>query len=353
MNKYDGLFGRGDVIRTHSLQWVDVFNPDPETLVIEDIAHALSNQPRFTGHTDSFYSVAQHSIMTAMLVPDEHKLTALMHDASEAYLMDIASPIKAKLANYKDIENGLMAAIAKKFGFTYPLPKEVKDADLKMLHSEWEDLMIDKKTTVFVSGYSMVVMTPPQAKAEFIRQFNQFHEPKFLGAIMAGTKSERFKERVDEREMIVVGTPGKPWPKDPAFDLWKKAKKERSSNMVEASPIPEGMMEFLDELRKRMLYPYTNIREVKLPEPAPMPINPWPKSIQDALDYAYANGYSPDILKPKADAETIREVSPFEYRICGVSDCNGIATVEKSRKLPGLLKVVTYLCAVHSREVKP
>jgi 5'-deoxynucleotidase YfbR-like HD superfamily hydrolase len=68
----------------------------------------------------------------------EHKLAALLHDASEAYLVDIPRPIKLKLTEYHPIENNLMRVIAEKYGFHYPLHNAVKQADEKMLQQEWD-----------------------------------------------------------------------------------------------------------------------------------------------------------------------------------------------------------------------
>ena len=91
----DGLVvGAADTIYTYTGRMIRPLDPDPADICIEDIAHALSMQPRFTGHLRKFSSVAEHCIRTAMLAPDHLKLEALLHDASEAYLADIARPVK-------------------------------------------------------------------------------------------------------------------------------------------------------------------------------------------------------------------------------------------------------------------
>ena len=132
-----------DCIRTFTGLYINVFSPTPEMICIEDIAHGLSNQCRFAGHLNKFYSVAQHSWHCYTLVSDEHKLAALLHDASEAYLCDMPKPIKKNLPDYCKIEDNLMKVISKKFGFEYPSSKEVKEADKTMLIVEWEKLMIN------------------------------------------------------------------------------------------------------------------------------------------------------------------------------------------------------------------
>jgi len=131
------------IIQTHSGALVSPFNPDPATLHLTDIAHALSHICRFTGHTRAFYSVAEHSVRVARLVPPEDRLAALLHDATEAYLCDIATPVKAMLPGYAAAEERLALVIADKWGVTYPWPESVKRADRIMLHSEARELMGD------------------------------------------------------------------------------------------------------------------------------------------------------------------------------------------------------------------
>lgn len=130
-------------IRTFSGKYINPCKPDSSLICIEDIAHALSMQPRFGGHLPVFYSVAQHCVLTSSIVADEHKLSALLHDASEAYLIDVPRPVKEQLPNYKEIESKLMVVIAGKFGFDWPLHGNVKDADEDMLLHEWNSLMLN------------------------------------------------------------------------------------------------------------------------------------------------------------------------------------------------------------------
>ena len=129
-------------IRTYTGKVFDLKILDPDSICIEDIAHALSFVPRFGGHLKQLYSVAQHSIEAVFLVPDEHKLAALLHDASEAYIGDMPSPFKKLMPDYKELENNLMIVIAEKFGFQYPLHPEVKKADNILLNTEWDRLVI-------------------------------------------------------------------------------------------------------------------------------------------------------------------------------------------------------------------
>lgn len=131
-------------IRTAHGFYVNVFEPDVSTININDIAHALSMQCRFGGHLPVFYSVAQHCVTMSRLMHESHKMAALLHDASEAYLLDIPRPIKSRLSNYKEIEDQLMKLIAAKFGFSYPLHEKVKEVDEYMLQWEWHRLMLGK-----------------------------------------------------------------------------------------------------------------------------------------------------------------------------------------------------------------
>jgi len=142
-----------DCIRTVTGKYVNVFDPKPDMFVIEDIAHALSMQTRFGGHLPYFYSVAQHSTNCYYLIENkDHAFAALMHDASEAYLLDIPRPIKQRLSNYKDIEHNVMLCLSEVFGFQYPLSKEVKEIDEQLLQIEWDSLMLRKNSAIEIKS---------------------------------------------------------------------------------------------------------------------------------------------------------------------------------------------------------
>lgn len=121
-------------------------DPKPEDIDILHIAHALSNICRWTGQVKTFYSVAEHCLDVAWLVPPELELTGLLHDASEAYIGDIASPLKWLLADrapgvLREIEDNIHRAISKRFGTVYPFPPEIKHADKVAAATERRDLI--------------------------------------------------------------------------------------------------------------------------------------------------------------------------------------------------------------------
>ncbi len=93
----------------------DLLDPAGSHFTINDIAHGLGRVCRFAGHTNRFYSVAEHSVLVARLVPPEHARAALLHDASEAFIGDVTRPLKALLPDYRAIEARIEDAIASRF----------------------------------------------------------------------------------------------------------------------------------------------------------------------------------------------------------------------------------------------
>lgn len=131
----------------------DLSVPTADMVDPVDIAHSLSMQCRFNGHCQQFYSVAQHCLLVADLVPAEHKLAALLHDATEAYVGDLVRPLKEGMrvfykahgiaSLYHDVEHRIWAAICERFGLATELPPCVHDADMIALATERRDLLPD------------------------------------------------------------------------------------------------------------------------------------------------------------------------------------------------------------------
>jgi hypothetical protein len=166
------------------------FNPDPDGICLEDLALALSNKCRFTGHTKWHYSVAQHSVYALWMaqrreLSEEIQKWALLHDATEAYFPDVASPLKCKLfvhlscedpmcgtrevhqhsASFKEAENRLAACIMKRFGLSVVEPHEVKVIDGELYKAEYHTLMPEvewKDTPAPSSDAPLITLWTPE-----------------------------------------------------------------------------------------------------------------------------------------------------------------------------------------------
>lgn len=104
-------------------------NPKVEDIQIIDIAHGLSNICRYAGQVDKFYSVAEHSILCALMSPMELRLEALLHDATEAYLGDMTRPLKMMIPQYRIIEGQWDLVIRERFGLPLNETPKMKQAD--------------------------------------------------------------------------------------------------------------------------------------------------------------------------------------------------------------------------------
>lgn len=131
---------------TYTGKMIEITDPEKSAICSEDIAHALSLICRASGHFKHFYSVAQHSIncmreAQARGYSRRVCFAALLHDASEAYLCDVPSPLKADLPQYKKIESKFQDEVWKKYGL-YPLTeeeeKQVKSIDEAVLWYEFK-----------------------------------------------------------------------------------------------------------------------------------------------------------------------------------------------------------------------
>ena len=130
---------RKSIFRTYTGKNLDILNLTENEIDIKDIAKALSQICRYAGHIRNFYSVAQHCCHVLELVEDNH-LGALLHDASEAYVSDVPSPIKKRCPDLMEIENGIQDVISVKYRCQLNT-KEIKEADRKILATEFRDLL--------------------------------------------------------------------------------------------------------------------------------------------------------------------------------------------------------------------
>lgn len=115
---------QNEFMTTFTGRTINVLHPDPEDFDYIDIATGLGNQARFCGQTKIMLTVAQHSIIVMRLCDPEYHLEALLHDATEAYMCDVARPFKQFCPGYRNIETIWDSAIRMKFG----LPPEMSDA---------------------------------------------------------------------------------------------------------------------------------------------------------------------------------------------------------------------------------
>ncbi len=169
--------------RTYTGKCVHPLAPHPDEIAIEDIARSLSQQCRFLGHLDFFYSIAQHSVLVSEMVPREDALWGLLHDASEAYLCDLPAPIKREpeMEIYRIAEDRLMACVALKFGLPPQMPASVAIADKIILATEFRDVTTvnDLDWIVEECGYapidSMTITPWPPTVAEdrFLARFQE------------------------------------------------------------------------------------------------------------------------------------------------------------------------------------
>ena len=111
---------------------------------IRDIAYALSMQCRWGGHTETWFSVAEHSVRVAELCM-LNKDYALLHDASEYIFPDLPTPLKIVVPQYKAESDRLQEVINRYFGLTGPEPPIVKSMDLLIKDWEWRVYVKNKR----------------------------------------------------------------------------------------------------------------------------------------------------------------------------------------------------------------
>jgi hypothetical protein len=154
-------------------------DPRADEIHIGDIAHALSMQCRYAGHCLRFYSVAEHSVLLANWIwrggaTQQTALWALLHDASEAYLVDVPRPVKPHLTGYKAAEAKVMAAVCERFGLPEEMPAEVHEADGDIIADERANMapcVAPWYATGKGLGVELQFWTPDEAEAAFLKTF--------------------------------------------------------------------------------------------------------------------------------------------------------------------------------------
>lgn len=168
----------GDWLQTFLGKQFWPIDPRAADVEIEDIAHSLSMICRFGGHCLRFYSVAEHSVHIFRSVARVHRLWALLHDAPESYVLDVPRPLKPFLTGYRDIESGVMACIAERFGLVGALPGEVKQADRRILVDEMQQAMLAPPAPWDCAdleplGVELQFWSPAQARDEFLAAYRE------------------------------------------------------------------------------------------------------------------------------------------------------------------------------------
>lgn len=149
------MFGNENMMPTYRGNKINLAgDPCESDIDPRDIAWALSQQCRFAGHTQAFYSVAEHSVRVSNLCDPEFALIGLLHDATEAYIQDIIRPLRVQLdhVGYRDLERRWAAHIGHVFQVgdgLVDLPPQVMEADLVILATECRDLIRVPKGCTF------------------------------------------------------------------------------------------------------------------------------------------------------------------------------------------------------------
>lgn len=177
-----------DCIETFTGIYIRPFDPDPDKFDIRDIAHALANKCRYTGHVARFFSVAEHSVLMALHFMNigEYELAydALMHDASEAYLPDVARPMKRHVPELMKIEDRMQRRLAERFGFRWPFHKEIHEADRACCMAEARVLMRSGGEGWQLRCEPLDVeidcLTPEQAEEAFLAMYSTLFNALFV-----------------------------------------------------------------------------------------------------------------------------------------------------------------------------
>lgn len=167
-------------------------DPASSDVTIDDLAASTSNICRFAGHLPRFYSVAQHLVNASRVVEgitgdiaNGAVFDALMHDTAEGFTNDLPTPLKWAFPAFKELETSIESAMSKKFGFEFPYPAVVKEADTIMLILEkfyvkgdmsiWPayETWTEEKVAPYLQYVDLNSWQPVRAKREFLERYNK------------------------------------------------------------------------------------------------------------------------------------------------------------------------------------
>lgn len=177
MKPFDPSLRNERYLSTYTGKHLHLLAPDAAQIDIQDIAHGLAHQCCFNGQTHHFYSVAQHSLMVANLVPPRHRLAALLHDAVAAYFGGMNKAMQQLLPDFALIEKKIMVAVSEKFNISGFDAQPIKRAHHVAQATELRDLQPISSEHAQASVYSVPIprriepLLPDEAKRQFLALF--------------------------------------------------------------------------------------------------------------------------------------------------------------------------------------
>lgn len=180
-------------INTYCGHIIDYNDPDPNEIDIRDIAHNLSFENRFIGQTALPYSVAQHCVLGSYILEQmglpDIALQFLLHDATEAYVKDIPTPLKKLLGiKYQSIESSFNRAILERFNIVSFDDLLIKKIDLAMLAAEKDQLLPpatvrwEQLDGIRPANIKIDYWTHERAEKTYLDQFNKLMQEVNNGA---------------------------------------------------------------------------------------------------------------------------------------------------------------------------
>lgn len=180
----------GDWIQTYTGKQVFPTELRPEDVCPEDIAHSLSLQCRYAGHTRWHYSVAQHCVLICdhafeITKDGDTALVGLLHDATEAYLVDLPAPVKDAIPAYQEIERKAAKVIAEAFGLESIHSPLIRSLDLRIRQDERAALLGEPPAewdlTWLPLGINIDSWSPERAEYEFTSRLYQYLDVDICG----------------------------------------------------------------------------------------------------------------------------------------------------------------------------